>query len=122
MGRHWVRRTCCSTSRKAIDFLWIACAVAGLVLLLPLGEAATHLDPVGIGYALTAGVGWALYIVFGQMAGNAHGGQATSLGMTMAALVALPFGVAHAGAEMFSPGLLLSGCRARFRTRWRWWR
>jgi inner membrane transporter RhtA len=97
------------SSRKAIDFLWIACAVAGLVLLLPLGEAATHLDPVGIGYALTAGVGWALYIVFGQMAGNAHGGQATSLGMTMAALVALPFGVAHAGAEMFSPGLLLSG-------------
>ncbi|MEK7694315.1 MAG: EamA family transporter, partial [Pseudomonadota bacterium] len=33
----------------------------------------------------------------------------TSLGMTMAALVALPFGLGHAGLEMFSPALLLSG-------------
>jgi hypothetical protein len=56
------------SSRRAIDFLWIGCAVTGLILLLPLGEAATHLDPVGIGFALAAGVGWALYIVFGQMA------------------------------------------------------
>jgi hypothetical protein len=29
--------------------------------------------------------------------------------MTMAALVALPFGLGHAGLEMFSPALLLSG-------------
>ncbi|HBO83142.1 MAG TPA: EamA family transporter, partial [Cupriavidus sp.] len=36
------------SSRRAIDFLWIGCAVTGLILLLPLGEAATHLDPVGI--------------------------------------------------------------------------
>jgi inner membrane transporter RhtA len=98
-----------SSSRRAVDFLWIAFAVAGLLLLLPLGENVASLDPVGIGYALAAGVGWALYIVFGQMAGTAHGGQATSLGLTMAALVVLPFGLAHAGAAMFSPSLLLAG-------------
>lgn len=97
------------SSRRAIDFLWIAFAVTGLLLLLPVGDAAGTLDPVGIGYALAAGVGWALYIVFGQMAGNAHGGQATSLGLTMAALVVLPFGLAHAGTAMFSPALLLFG-------------
>ncbi|MBP0636296.1 DMT family transporter [Cupriavidus sp. AcVe19-6a] len=97
------------SSRRAIDFLWIACAVTGLLLLLPIGEAAGTLDPVGIGYALAAGVGWALYIVFGQRAGNAHGGQATSLGLTMAALVVLPFGVAHAGSTLLSPPLLLAG-------------
>ncbi|WP_420868292.1 EamA family transporter [Cupriavidus oxalaticus] len=97
------------SSRRAIDFLWIACAVTGLLLLLPMGEAAGTLDPVGIGYALAAGVGWALYIVFGQRAGNAHGGQATSLGLTMAALVVLPFGVAHAGSALLSPPLLLAG-------------
>lgn len=98
-----------SSSRRAIDFLWIAFAVAGLLLLLPLGENVATLDPVGIGYALAAGVGWALYIIFGQMAGNAHGGQATSLGLTMASLVVLPFGLAHAGAAMFSPSLLVAG-------------
>lgn len=97
------------SSRRAIDFLWIAFAVVGLLLLLPIGEAATHLDPVGIGYAVAAGVGWALYIVFGQMAGSAHGGQATSLGLTMAAIVVMPFGLAHAGTTMFSPALLISG-------------
>ena len=97
------------SSRRAIDFLWIAFAVTGLLLLLPLGEASTHLDPVGIGFALAAGVGWALYIIFGQRAGNAHGGQATSLGLTVAAMVVLPFGVAHAGTAMFSPPLLLAG-------------
>lgn len=97
------------SSRRAIDFLWIAFAVTGLLLLLPVGEAAGTLDLVGIGYALAAGVGWALYIVFGQMAGNAHGGQATSLGLTMAALVVMPFGLAHAGTAMFSPTLLLFG-------------
>jgi len=98
------------SSRRALDFVWIGFAVTGLLLLLPLGEAANSaLDPVGIGFALAAGVGWALYIIFGQKAGNAHGGQATSLGMTMAALVVLPFGVSHAGAGMLDPSLLVGG-------------
>jgi len=97
------------SSRRAIDFVWIGFAVTGLLLLLPIGQASSTLDPAGIGFALAAGVGWALYIVFGQMAGNAHGGQATSLGLTTAALVVFPFGLAHAGTGMFSPPLLLSG-------------
>ncbi len=97
------------SSRRAVDFVWIAFAVIGLLLLLPVGESAATLDPVGIGFALAAGVGWALYIVFGQMAGNAHGGQATSLGLTMAALVVLPFGLSHAGTDLFHPSLLVAG-------------
>jgi inner membrane transporter RhtA len=97
------------SSRRAIDFVWIGFAVIGLVMLLPLGQTTGTLDPVGIGFALAAGVGWALYIIFGQMAGNAHGGQATSLGLTMAALVVFPFGLAHAGTTMFSLSLLAAG-------------
>lgn len=65
-------------SRRAIDFVWIACALAGLVLLIPTGQSMHDLDPVGIAYALGAAVCWALYIIFGKMAGNVHGGQATS--------------------------------------------
>ncbi len=98
-----------ASSRRAVDFLWIAFAVAGLLLLLPIREQTAHLDPVGIGFALAAGVGWALYIIFGQRAGKAHGGQATSLGLAMAALVVFPFGLAQAGTAMFTPALLLSG-------------
>ncbi len=56
-------------SRRAIDFLWIALAAVGLLLLIPTGEATAGIDLVGAGYALGAGVCWALYILFGQKPG-----------------------------------------------------
>jgi inner membrane transporter RhtA len=96
-------------SRRLIDFLWIGFALCGLGLLLPIGDAATHLDPVGVAYALAAGVFWAAYILLGKVAGSTHGGQATSLGITVAALVVLPFGVASAGTTLLDPSLLLAG-------------
>ncbi|MGA2952427.1 MAG: EamA family transporter [Caulobacteraceae bacterium] len=83
-------------SRKALDFLWIGLAVAGLALLLPFGPLASHLDPFGVVLALVAGVCWALYIVFGQKAGAGGQGQAAGFGMVVAALVVLPFGAAQA--------------------------
>jgi inner membrane transporter RhtA len=69
-------------SRRTLDVLWVVCAVSGLALLLPMGNPA-RLDPVGVAFALGAGVCWALYIVFGQAAGAAmHGGVAVALGMS----------------------------------------
>ena len=97
------------SSRRAIDFLWIACAAAGLLLLIPTGQSVHDLDPVGLAYALGAAVLWALYIIFGKRAGHIHGGQATSLGLTAAALVALPVGAAHAGTALLDPSLILAG-------------
>jgi inner membrane transporter RhtA len=89
-------------SRRAIDFLWIACAVTGLALLLPIGNPAT-VNPIGIAFALGAGVCWALYIVFGQAAGAAmHGGVAVALGMSVATVIVLPVGVVSAGASLLS--------------------
>ncbi|GAB3257456.1 threonine/homoserine exporter RhtA [Chitinimonas naiadis] len=93
-------------SRRAIDFVWIISAVAGLLLLLPLGLTGTSLDAMGVTYALAAGVCWALYIIFGQRAGHLHGGQVAALGMSTAALVVLPFGIAQAGSALFDPALL----------------
>lgn len=96
-------------SRRAIDFVWIACALTGLVLLIPTGQSIHDLDPTGIAYALAAAVCWALYIIFGKMAGNVHGGQATSLGLLAATMVALPVGAAHAGMALLDPKLILAG-------------
>ncbi len=72
-------------SRRRLDFLWLALAVAGLAFLLPIAPAAGALDPVGVGFALAAGACWALYIVFGQKAGRAHGAAASTWGMIVAA-------------------------------------
>ncbi|MCE9672697.1 DMT family transporter [Myxococcus stipitatus] len=95
------------SSRRPIDFLWALLAIAGVLLILPLSGAAGALDWVGVFWALVAGTGWALYILFGQKAGaSVHGGTAASLGMTVAALVVVPVGITHAGGALLNPSLL----------------
>ena len=97
------------SSRRAVDFVWVALAIVGLALLLPLGLSGSTLDPLGVLYAVGAAVFWALYIVFGKRAGHLHAGQSVSLGVLVAALVVVPVGVAHAGAALLSPSVLLVG-------------
>jgi len=93
-------------SRRLIDFVWIALVIGGLVLLLPLHGQVQSLDPIGVMYALLAGVGWVLYIVLGKRTGAAYGADAVTLGTTIGAMLAIPFGVAHAGSALLSPTLL----------------
>ena len=97
------------SSRRAVDFVWVALAIVGLALLLPLGLSGSTLEPLGVLYAVGAAVFWALYIVFGKRAGHLHAGQSVSLGLLVAALVVVPVGVAHAGAALLSPSVLLVG-------------
>ncbi|TCS12132.1 DMT family transporter [Caulobacter sp. BK020] len=93
-------------ARKPVHFAWVALAAAGLSLLLPLGDASLTLDPMGVAFAATAAVFWALYIVAGQRTGHLHGGRSVALGMTTAAVVVAPFGVAAAGAALLNPAAL----------------
>jgi len=92
-------------SRHLRDVVWVALAVMGLLLLVP-EQGARNVDLVGAAYALGAGACWAMYIVFGQRAGNAHGPQTVAIGSCIAAAVAVPFGVAHAGTALLAPALL----------------
>ena len=96
-------------SRRPIDFLWIVLAALGLVALLPLGLGGQPLAALGVVYALGAGVCWALYILFGRRAGAAHGGQITSLGTVIGALMIVPVGYAQSGAALLAPALLPLG-------------
>jgi len=97
------------SSHRPIDFLWIALAVAGLALLLPIAQAQAHLDPTGILFALAAGVCWALYIVFGKKAGADYGAQTVALGSVIASIIVVPIGVAGAGAALLAPTALRYG-------------
>jgi len=99
-------------ARKPLHFAWIGLAAAGLGLLLPLGDASLNLDPVGVAFAATAAVFWALYIVAGQRTGHLHGGRSVALGMATAAAVVAPVGVATAGAALLNPVALGLGLAA----------
>ena len=91
--------------------LVLALAATGLVLILPIQglDAAQALDPLGIAYALTAGLFWALYIVFGQKVARRYGRDATPMGMLAGALVVAPIALLQSGAALFNADWLLGG-------------
>ena len=60
-------------------------------------------------YALAAGFCWALYIIFGQKAGRAHGPAASAWGMLIAASFTVPIGLALTGRGILSPAVLPLG-------------
>ena len=103
------------TSRQRIDFLWIALAIAGLALLLPFGNTSidgndvSALNPEGVFCALVAAVFWAAYILVGKKVGHLHAGHSVSLGLSVAAITVVPFGVWHAGSALWQPQILLAG-------------
>ena len=103
------------TSRQRIDFLWIALAIAGLALLLPFGNISidgndvSALNPEGVLCALVAAVFWAAYILFGKKVGHLHAGHSVSLGLSVAAITVVPFGIWHAGSALWQPQILLAG-------------
>jgi inner membrane transporter RhtA len=97
-----------AASRRLLDVAWVVLAAIGLALLLPLA-ATRPLDPIGLLFAFGAAATWALYIVFGKRVSGLASGQAVSLGMLVAAMFAVPIGIAHAGDAMRVPTTLLAG-------------
>ncbi|MEO7954466.1 MAG: DMT family transporter [Polaromonas sp.] len=97
------------SSRKPVDFVWLALAILGLGLLLPLGHGGVRLDPEGVMYAMAAAVCWGAYIVFGKRLGHLHAGHSVALGLTVAAITVVPFGIWHAGSALLDPHILLFG-------------
>ncbi len=94
------------SARKLLDFVWLAIAIVGLVLLLPLHQANTSLDIYGIILALCAGTCWALYILTGRKAGQLQGSSSVALASGLVCCIIFPIGVWHNGMAMFSVDVL----------------
>jgi inner membrane transporter RhtA len=101
------------SSRRARDFVWVACAGFGLWLLLPLRAGAQlpnpALDPAGVAYAAGAAFCWAMYIVFGKRASQSSGSGTVAWGMLAASVFIVPIGAAYAGSALLSPLVLAAG-------------
>lgn len=89
-------------SHRRLDYVWVALAATGLLLLLPITPGSAHLDTAGVLFALAAGVCWGLYIVFGQKAARAHGPALSAWGMLIAASVIVPIGAVDAGGALLA--------------------
>ncbi|HEX8656722.1 MAG TPA: DMT family transporter [Hymenobacter sp.] len=95
-------------SQRGRDVVWVLLAGAGIALITPWGGQG--IDPLGMAFALAAGGCWALYIVLSQRtAAVLPGPVAVSVGMLLATLPVLPFGVASGSLQALTPPLLLLG-------------
>lgn len=97
------------SSRRPVDFVWVALAMAGLLFLLPLGQSAGGVDLNGACFALIAGACWAIYILAGQRAGSSYGPGTAAMGSVIAAIIFFPIGVAQAHTSIFTWEILPLG-------------
>jgi inner membrane transporter RhtA len=91
-----------------------AAALAAVAVLLLTGGAGlvgeSRLDPVGIGFALVAGVCWAAYILLSRRVGAATPGLAgLAAAATVAGILLLPVGALTAGTRLLEPHALALG-------------
>jgi inner membrane transporter RhtA len=95
-------------SRRALDFVWVALAAAGIALIAP--WSGSGVDLLGASFAILAGACWAAYIVLGSRVSRVlPGGPAVALGLSVATVAVLPFSLADGGLAHLTPSLLVAG-------------
>lgn len=78
------------SSKRVLDFFWIIVAFIGVLMLSP--KVGTDLDPVGVGYAVLAGIGWGSFVIFSKKVNRAlPGSDGLAIGMVIAACFMFPF-------------------------------
>jgi inner membrane transporter RhtA len=93
-------------SRRPRDLGWVGLAGIG-VALFGLGDTGGSLDPVGVLWALVAGLFWACYILASRRVGALVPGHAgLAVAMTVGAVALLPLGAGGAVHALDTPGHL----------------
>lgn len=96
-------------SRKHVDFIWAILAGLGIVLMAPWSNS-SDVDLIGVLLAGLAGIFWAGYIVCGKnLSQRMKPTDAVALGMLVAFLIVLPFGIGDGVLERLNPKWLLIG-------------
>ena len=96
-------------SHRRLDLLWVALAIVGLSMLLPIAQAfhrgAQPLDGLGVLFALLAAVCWAAYSLLARHIGQQQGTGIIALAMAIAAVMMFPVAVLQAGSFVITPQL-----------------
>jgi inner membrane transporter RhtA len=99
-------------SHRRTDLLWVALAIFGLSLLLPVAQVfhrgAPPLDGVGVLFGLLAAGCWAAYSLLARRIGNHQGNRIIALAMPIAALLVLPAALLQPGAILITPHLAVA--------------
>ncbi|HVJ40752.1 MAG TPA: EamA family transporter [Dongiaceae bacterium] len=92
------------TSRRPIDFLWIAVALTGVGLMTP--TVGSHLHPLGLMLAALSAVAWAVFVLLVQRLGRVFSGNdGLTFGMWSACLFLLPLAIGEAATGEGATGL-----------------
>lgn len=93
------------SSRRGLDFLWIVVAFMGVLMLAP--RFGTDLDPVGVGYAVLAGIGWGGFVILSKKVNQAlPGSDGLAIGMAIASFFILPFAIGNIAPVFTNPVLI----------------
>ena len=100
-------------SRRAMNLVWAGLALCGVFLLGGGGFGGGSfgdLDPLGVAFALAAGLAWALYIVFSARTGRRFPqADGLALAMAVAAVLFLPLGLVESGTRLVDPTTIALG-------------
>jgi inner membrane transporter RhtA len=96
-------------SRRRSDLAWVACTITGLALLLFKDAALPSVDPLGVALAFCSAACWASYIVYGKRVSALGSGSIVAVGLVVASLLVVPFGMATTGVRLFQPEWLVIG-------------
>jgi len=95
-------------SRRKLDFLWVALAAAGVVLLTSGGSG--QIDLVGVLLAALAGGFWACYILLSQRVGRIFpGASGLTVALVVGGIATLPVGIVTAGTRLLHPVVVAKG-------------
>jgi len=80
------------SSKNRLDYLWIAVAFLGVLILTP--RIGADIDPIGVGFAVLAGVGWGGFVILSKQVSKAlQGSDGLVFGMIVATIFMLPFAI-----------------------------
>jgi inner membrane transporter RhtA len=99
-------------SHRRTDLLWVALAITGLALLLPVSQAfhrdTPPLDGLGVLFGLLAACLWAAYSLLARRIGTRQGNGIIALGMAIAAGLMLPLAAIQPGSPALTTHLALA--------------